>query len=82
VGGSGRQVSRIVELAYQRLGSRGRLVANVGSIENLAALNESLSARSPDVQVWMVNVARGKYQLERVRFEAINPSFLIAVSKP
>ena len=30
----------------------------------------------------MINVARGKYQLERVRFEAINPSFLIAVSKP
>ena len=82
VGGSGRQVSRIVELAYERLGPRGRLVANVGSIENLAALNESLSARSPDVQVWMVNVARGKFQLERVRFEAINPSFLIAVAKP
>jgi precorrin-6Y C5,15-methyltransferase (decarboxylating) len=82
VGGSGRQVSRIVEQAYQQLTPRGRLVANVGSIENLAALNESLSARSPDVQVWMVNVARGKYQLERVRFEAINPSFLIAVSKP
>jgi precorrin-6Y C5,15-methyltransferase (decarboxylating) len=82
VGGSGRQVGRIVELAFQRLAKSGRLVANVGSIENLAALNESLAARSPDVQVWMINVARGKYQLERVRFEAINPSFLIAVSKP
>src|SRR5262245_33768361 len=36
VGGSGREVSRLVELAYDRLRARGRLVANVGSIENLA----------------------------------------------
>lgn len=82
VGGSGRTVKRIVEQAFDRLKPGGRLVASVGSIENLAALNETLSARSTDAQVWMINVARGTYQLERVRFEAINPSFLIAATKP
>jgi precorrin-6Y C5,15-methyltransferase (decarboxylating) len=35
-----------------------------------------------DVNVWMINVARGTYQLERVRFEALNPTFLLAVVKP
>jgi precorrin-6Y C5,15-methyltransferase (decarboxylating) len=82
VGGSGRTVKRIVELAFERLKPGGRLVASVGSIENLAALNETLNARSGDAQVWMINVARGTYQLERVRFEAINPSFLVAATKP
>jgi precorrin-6Y C5,15-methyltransferase (decarboxylating) len=82
VGGSGRTVNRIVQLAFERLRPGGRIVASVGSIENLAALNESLSERSSDMQVWMINVARGKYQLERVRFEAINPSFVVAATKP
>jgi hypothetical protein len=30
----------------------------------------------------MINVARGTPQLERVRFEALNPTFLLAVLKP
>ena len=25
----------------------------------------------------MINIARGTYQLERVRFEALNPTFLL-----
>ena len=29
----------------------------------------------------MINVARGTYQLERVRFDALNPTFLLAVVK-
>ncbi len=82
VGGSGRTVKRIVELAFERIKPGGRIVASVGSIENLAALNETLSARTADAQVWMINVARGTYQLERVRFEAINPSFVVAATKP
>jgi precorrin-6Y C5,15-methyltransferase (decarboxylating) len=30
----------------------------------------------------MVNIARGIEQLDRIRFEAINPTFLIAATKP
>jgi len=82
VGGSGREIGRLVELAYERLKIGGRLVANVGSIENLAGVHEILNKRVPDVKVWMVNVARGTYQLERVRFDALNPTFLLAVTKP
>ncbi len=40
------------------------------------------SAACQDVKVWMINIARGTYQLERVRFEALNPTFLLAVVKP
>jgi precorrin-6Y C5,15-methyltransferase (decarboxylating) len=82
VGGSGREISRLIDLAFERLRPRGRLVANVGSIENLAETNSVLRRRRHDVKVWMINVARGTEQLERVRFEALNPTFLLSVIKP
>lgn len=82
VGGTGRTISRIVELAYERLRSGGRLVANVGSIENVAAVREILHREAGDAGVWMINVARGTYQLERHRFESLNPTFLIGAKKP
>jgi precorrin-6Y C5,15-methyltransferase (decarboxylating) len=82
VGGSGREISRVVELAYARLRAGGRLLANVGSIESLSIVHETLARVAKDVNVWMINVARGTHQLERVRFEALNPTFLLAVVKP
>lgn len=81
VGGTGRQVSSIVESAFVRLRPGGRLVTNVGSIENVAAVREALHRHTSDDQVWMINIARGVYQLERVRFESLNPTFLIGVKK-
>ncbi len=82
VGGSSREISRVVELAYDRLRPGGRLVANVGSIESLSAVYETLARLAKDVDVRMINIARGTYQLERVRFEALNPTFLLGVVKP
>ncbi len=82
VGGSGREISRMVELAYAQLKPAGRLVANVGSIENLAEVHASLLRVTPDVGVWMINIARGTHQMGRVRFEALNPTFLLGVVKP
>lgn len=81
VGGSGREISHMVELAYERLRPGGRLVANVGSIESLSRVHETLERIAKDVKVWMINIARGTYQLERVRFEATNPTFLLGVVK-
>lgn len=82
LGGSGREISQLCDLAYERLRPGGRLVANVGSIENLAEVHAALHRRVPDVKVWMINVARGTHQLERVRFDALPPTFLLAVVKP
>ena len=82
VEGAGGEACRIVEAAYERLLSGGRLVANLGSVENLSELHRWLSGRSPNVRVWMINIARGNFQMERVRFDAVNPTFLLAVVKP
>jgi precorrin-6B C5,15-methyltransferase / cobalt-precorrin-6B C5,C15-methyltransferase len=82
VGGSGRDVAMLVEQAWQRLKAGGRLVTACNSIENLAAMHSLLRARSGDAAYWMVNIARGIEQLDRIRFEAINPIFLLAATKP
>jgi precorrin-6Y C5,15-methyltransferase (decarboxylating) len=82
VGGSGREAAMLVERAWERLKHGGRLVTACNSIENLAAVHALLRSRSSDAAYWMVNVARGVEQLDRIRFEAINPTFLIAATKP
>ncbi len=82
VGGAGREISHVVDAAYDRLRGGGRLVANVASIENVGEVHAVLHRRAPDVKVWMINMARGTFQLERIRFDALNPTFLLAVVKP
>jgi precorrin-6Y C5,15-methyltransferase (decarboxylating) len=82
VGGSGRDVAMLVEEAWKRLKSGGRLVTACNSIENLAAVHAILRARSGNAAYWMVNIARGIEQMDRIRFEALNPTFLIAATKP
>jgi precorrin-6Y C5,15-methyltransferase (decarboxylating) len=82
VGGSGREIARIVELAYKQLKPGGRLVATVGSLENLAAIHDALQRQAGEVAVRMINIARGTHQLERVRFGALNPTFLLSAVKP
>ena len=65
-----------------RLKAGGRLVTACNSIETLAAVHSLLRSRSTDAAYWMVNIARGYEQMDRIRFEAINPVFLIAATKP
>lgn len=79
--GIDREISRLIELAAQRLRPQGRLVASVGSIENLSDVHRTMRSLSSQVKVWMVNIARGRDQLERVRFEALSPTFLLALVK-
>jgi len=81
VGGSGRGISRLVESAYGRLRVGGRLAATMGSIENLAETHDLLRKHCSEVRVWMVNLARGNCQLEQIRFESLNPTFLVSVVK-
>ena len=79
--GSGREVVRLAELAFQRLQPGGRLVANLISIGALNELRQALAKHTADAQVWMLNVARGTDQLERLTFDALNPTFLLAALK-
>jgi len=82
VGGLGREIGRVVEQVLVRLKPGGRIVVNSGSIENLADIHSALQRAAGDAKVWMINLARGAFQLERIRFDALNPTFLASAVKP
>jgi precorrin-6Y C5,15-methyltransferase (decarboxylating) len=80
-GGDGREVARILEAAWQMLRPGGRMVVHIGTIENLSTTHAMLRRIAQEVQALLVNVARGVEQLETLRFESVNPTFLLAVGK-
>ena len=81
VGGTGRQVTQVLSACYARLAPGGRLAVNVATVDGLASAHETLKRLAGEVRVWNVAIARGIEQMDRVRFEAINPTFLLAVTK-
>jgi precorrin-6Y C5,15-methyltransferase (decarboxylating) len=81
VGGTGRQVVLVLSAAYAHLANGGRMVVNVATIDGLATAHETLKKLAGEVQVWNVSISRGIEQMDRVRFEAVNPSYLLAVTK-
>lgn len=81
VGGSGRMVPEITRAAAGRLKADGRLVVNVNSLENLSQVQQVLQQSGWQTDVRMINIARGCHQLERVRFEALHPTFLILADR-
>src|SRR5207249_11829194 len=59
VGGTGREVARLVQAAFTALRPGGRLVVNVATLESLSAIYEALKKLAGRVQGLLVNVARG-----------------------
>ena len=63
------------------------MVVNLISIDHIAQARDALTEASrsagaePQIGVWMVNIARGADQLERLSFEALKPNFLLAAVK-
>lgn len=82
VAGIGREVGRLLEASYEALKPAGRLVVNVATLEVLGATYAALKALAGSVEVLLVNISRGTEQLEALRFEAVNPTFLLRVTKP
>ena len=82
IGGTGRQLASIVTDALARLKPGGRIVADMASIDNVSEVQTFLRDATGDVKVWMFSVAKGNYQLERIRFDAQNPIFVVSAIKP
>lgn len=81
VGGLGKEVARLLEAAFAALRPAGRLVVHVASLDNLSAVYATLKKLAPHVSALLVNLARGNEQLETLRFEALNPTFLLGATK-
>jgi len=82
IGGNGGEVARLMQASFQALRPGGRLVVNVGTLEMLASVHAVLKSLTSSDQILLVNLARGVEQLESVRFESVNPTFLLTASKP
>lgn len=81
IGGRGRQVRYLVETAFGRLKPGGRLVVTVSTIDNVAAVRDLLERIATEIGVWLVQISRGTYQMERMAFAALNPVFVIRAQK-
>jgi precorrin-6Y C5,15-methyltransferase (decarboxylating) len=81
VGGTGRQVDLVLSTAYARLCQGGSMAVNVATIEGLSTAYHTLKTLAGAVRVWNVSIARGIEQMDRLRFESIAPTFLLAVTK-
>jgi precorrin-6Y C5,15-methyltransferase (decarboxylating) len=81
VGGTGRRVDEVVKAAFARLIPGGRIAVNVATVDGLATAYQTLKGLAGTVNLWNIAVARGIEQMDRVRFEAVNPTFLLAAAK-
>ena len=81
MGGTGRALAQLVRLAWPRLRAGGALVAHMSSIENLIAVREILQASAIDANVWMMQFSRGNLQMDSLKFESVNPTFLVSAVK-
>jgi precorrin-6Y C5,15-methyltransferase (decarboxylating) len=81
IGGNGGEVARLLEASFNALRPAGRLVVNVGTIEMLSAVYAALKSLASPVQVHLVSIARGVEQMDSLRFESVNPTFLLTVRR-
>jgi precorrin-6B C5,15-methyltransferase / cobalt-precorrin-6B C5,C15-methyltransferase len=82
IGGNGGEVARLLEASFNALRKGGRMVVNVGTLEMLSATYEVMKRLDPRIQVMLVNIARSVEQFESLRFESVNPTFLLRITKP
>ncbi|MCR9293590.1 MAG: precorrin-6y C5,15-methyltransferase (decarboxylating) subunit CbiE [bacterium] len=81
VGGTGRAVVGLVDAAWHRLQPAGRLVVQLAGLDHLTTVEQLLRQRDADPRVLMINLARGQRQMDALRLEAANPSFLLVATK-
>jgi precorrin-6Y C5,15-methyltransferase (decarboxylating) len=82
IGGNGGEVARLMQASFHALRAGGRLVVNVGTLEMLFAVYSTLKTLAPSVVVQLIHVSRGVEQMDSIRFESVNPTFLLTVRKP
>lgn len=83
IGGSKGSMKPIIEECWRRLAPGGRLVANAITLENVNEAYAALRALDLWPELTVVNISRGSPLAGRyLRYEAMNPVHIFAVSKP
>ncbi len=82
VGGSKGSMEAIIEAALDRLAPGGRLVVNAITLDNAAEAYQTLRQRGLVPEVTLVQVSRSEPLSRYMRYEAMNPIQIFAVTKP
>ncbi len=82
VGGSKGSMAAIIETALERLPPGGRLVANAITLENAAECYQAIRGRDLVPEVTLLQVSRAEPLAHYLRYEALNPIQIFAVTKP
>ena len=77
IGGSGGNLSDILDVVKARLRPSGRIVINAITLETLHEATTGLKDRGFDVEVVSLNISRSKDLIGMKMFEAENPVFII-----
>ena len=79
IGGSGGNLTAILELVGSRLKPGGRVVANLAALERSHEVYHQLQQLGFQAELVMVNAARGKELRDgTVRLESLNPVFVVS----
>ncbi|MGQ0594039.1 MAG: precorrin-6y C5,15-methyltransferase (decarboxylating) subunit CbiE [Gammaproteobacteria bacterium] len=81
VGGSKGSMAAIIETALERLHPGGRLVANAITLENSAECYQAIRGRDLVPEVTLLQVSRAEPLAHYLRYEALNPIQIFAVTK-
>jgi len=82
IGATGAEVVRMLPTVFKALRPGGHMAIHVGTLETLSANYAAMKQLAATVQVLLIQLSRGTDQLESIRFEALNPTFLLTVNKP
>lgn len=77
IGGSGGNLSDVLDVVEERLRPSGRVVINAITLETLHEATAGLKERGFDVDVVSLNISRSKDLIGMKMFEAENPVFII-----
>jgi len=77
IGGNGGRLAGILDTVERRLRAGGVVVANFATVSNLESAVQGLTERGFEVDVTMVNIARSKGVAGLLRFQALDPVFVV-----
>ncbi len=82
IGGSSGRLKAIIELACARLKADGKLVMNAASLDNLAVAKQALDGMGWHREITIVQIARSRELDDLLRFESLNPVFIVSAHRP
>ena len=81
IGGTGGEMSELIQLCCNRLKSEGRIVLNAATIENLYLAVEAFKQAKFEVSILQAQLSRSKPILHMTRFVPLNPIYIITAQR-